>query len=216
MWQRRSFKFPRECDVNSEVNTEFTMFCSVQDRSSEAGLTCLWGHAFTPGCTPWPLRLYWPSFLPSKSAALLTTGPLHMLSFLSQILFHSLISLKKCLQRVKYLTGAGAVLTNKARLWTTKELAFLSQLWPLSATWAPAFPSDLSPVTSSSVKFSQSPWLDLFPLLCLFLHSANIYGVPPGCCTLFLTLEIGQWREMKTLALMLTFWWENKVIFFFK
>lgn len=67
LWQRRSFKFPRECDVNSEVNTEFTMFYSVQDRSSEAGLACLWGHAFTPGCTPWPLHLYWPSFPSWKS-----------------------------------------------------------------------------------------------------------------------------------------------------
>lgn len=59
------------------------------------------------------LWLHWP-FLSRKLAGSSPTWPLYM-SLLSRKLFHSFISFKKYLLRVKYITSAGDMLRNQTR-----------------------------------------------------------------------------------------------------
>lgn len=78
------------------------------------------------------------------------------LFYLGHFFIHSFISLKKYLLSIKYVTGPGDMLINEIRPFHTHGACILVLLLPLSSKLTPTFPSYLSSISSSSVKFFQT------------------------------------------------------------
>lgn len=196
LWQMRNFT--REWVVNSEENTKFTM-CFVLFKTSPHTLALMtWVDTYHPGPASWSLQSscmgLFLSF-PGNQLAPASIWPLHMLSLPPQALFHSFISLKKCPERPKHVTGAEDMLINEARPCGTDKSLYSG---PSSCLFPPSGLLFLQISDQSPLPPELSPNLlnrPILPIVFIYSLIQQInYWVPKVCCTPFLALETEQWK----------------------